>query len=165
MFVLKYNYLNYSSYELVVVPGCTCASYARARGGTRYHASWVRAEHLFQDQTQIMHTVYLPRRASCGAFGQGYELAGNRAARLPHAQQTRTWPRAERPYLARLGRFLAAHFPRLAKFLRWVTVEALCLTHLPTAKVCHVQVANGAAAGAERDLPQGCHIRSVEYIL
>ena len=30
---------------------------------------------------------------------------GNRGARLPRAQQTRTWPRAERPYLARLGRF------------------------------------------------------------
>ena len=34
---------------------------------------------------------------SCGAFIQGYELAKNREARLPRAQQTRTWPRAERP--------------------------------------------------------------------
>ena len=28
---------------------------------------------------------------SCGAFIRGYYLAGNRGARLPHAQQTRTW--------------------------------------------------------------------------
>eukprot|EP01048_Picozoa_sp_COSAG05_P002292 COSAG05_NODE_90_length_20140_cov_25.117060_11_plen_135_part_00 len=76
----------------------------------------------------------LPRRASCGAFGQGYELAGNRAARLPHAQQTRTWPRAERPYLARLGRFFDRAGRALRSFCRgsgtellW-TVEALCRT-------------------------------------
>ena len=30
--------------------------------------------------------------AHCDAFIQGYELVGNREARLPHAQQTRTWP-------------------------------------------------------------------------
>ena len=61
----------------------------------------------------VVSVVVFPRRASCGAFSQGYELAGNRAARLPHAQQTRTWPRAERPYLARLGRFSAPRGARL----------------------------------------------------
>ena len=48
----------------------------------------------------VSHSARAAARLSGGLSG-----AGNRGARLPHAQQSASWPRAERPYLARLGRF------------------------------------------------------------